>query len=62
MGQIQIRGFINIEHARWVRWFRRFDYEYNEEIWDVHESEDIFGLRRLFEIEDEFDVEEEEVW
>ena len=61
MEQIEIRSFINIEHARWVRWFRRLGYEYNEEIWDVYGSEDIFGLRRLFGIEHEFDIEEEEV-
>ncbi|XP_024872496.1 uncharacterized protein LOC112467577 isoform X2 [Temnothorax curvispinosus] len=60
--EIRIRGFINIHRQRLVRWFRRVDSEYNEEIWDVLGDEDIFQLRRLFDMQNEFDVEEEEVW
>ncbi|XP_024870679.1 uncharacterized protein LOC112453892, partial [Temnothorax curvispinosus] len=59
--EIRIRGFINIHRQRLVRWFRRLDSEYNEEIWDVLGDEDIFQLRKLFDMQNEFDVEEEEV-
>ncbi|GAB1860681.1 hypothetical protein CAJAP_01760 [Camponotus japonicus] len=64
--EVQIPGFVNIEHRQWVRAVRRQAREDFSYMWgDTPESrqveEDIFDLRRLFG-EEPYDEIEEEQW
>ncbi|XP_071642239.1 uncharacterized protein [Temnothorax longispinosus] len=62
MHEINIRQLVNLARQRWVRWFRTIDQENNAEIWECSGDIDIFGLRRLFDMEDFEEEEEEEHW
>ncbi|EZA52056.1 hypothetical protein X777_09191, partial [Ooceraea biroi] len=63
---INIKGFINIENAKWTRWERkgkRVDVEYIDNMWtrqDV-DDDDIFNLRNLYG-EDEWAEENWNDW
>ncbi|GAB1867714.1 hypothetical protein CAJAP_08793 [Camponotus japonicus] len=63
--EVQIPGFMNIEHRQWVRAVRRARRSHFSYMWgDTPESrqvEDIFDLRRLFG-EEPYDAIEEEQW
>ncbi|KAL0128494.1 hypothetical protein PUN28_003663 [Cardiocondyla obscurior] len=52
--EICIKGFINIKKKYTIKNERRWDREYNKYIWmGLHEGGDVFGLRRLFDMEED---------
>ncbi|KAL0098690.1 hypothetical protein PUN28_020646 [Cardiocondyla obscurior] len=52
--EICIKGFINIKKKYAIKNERRWDREYNRYIWmGLHEGGDVFGLRRLFDMEED---------